>query len=68
MGNLFNDRVRDKRLAEALDSINNAYGEYTMFHGIMCGMEAHGRDRVGYRKTVEADFEEKNELSYQNEY
>ena len=66
-GTLFDDRVRDKRLAMALDKINNTYGEYTMFPGIMYGMEAHGRDRVGYRKTVDAEYEDKNELSYDNE-
>jgi len=64
-GNLFDDRVKENRLAEALDSINNTYGEYTMYQGIMHGMDAHGRDRVGYRKTVDVDYNEKDSLHYE---
>lgn len=65
---LFGDTLRQKRLAQAMDKINDMYGEYTMIHGTMHGMEAHGRDRVGFRKTVAATFEDTDRLTYDTEY
>ena len=61
---LFDITGREVRLTQALDSINDTFGEYTVMQGSMQGMEAHGRDRVGFRKTVDAKFEDSDSLSY----
>jgi len=52
---LFTNRQNDRKLANALDKINNRYGEYVVYHGLMRGMEGQVQDRVGFRKSVEVE-------------
>lgn len=50
---LFASDTRKRReLGQALDRINDKYGEYTVVKGIMNKMETVARDRVGFRKTI----------------
>jgi DNA polymerase-4 len=53
---LFSNRRKIKSLSQALDSLNDRYGEYTVTSGLLFNTEKIARDRVGYRKTV--SFEE----------
>lgn len=41
---------RQKKLAQAMDKINNTYGEFTITSGEMWGMEKFAKDRIGFRK------------------
>ena len=53
---LRNDRdklIRLRKHAEFLDKINDKYGEYTVFPGVMWDSEEMARDRIGFRKIVE---------------
>lgn len=47
-----------REVSEALDSINDKYGEFTVRYGAMHGTDKNAPDRVGYRKTVEVERKE----------
>jgi DNA polymerase-4 len=49
---LFQDELRPKRLSLALDTLNNKFGEFSVYPGVMWGTNDNAHDRVGYRKTV----------------
>ncbi len=40
-------------LNKVLDNINDRYGEYTIYHGLLHGLKDQAQDRIGFRKTVE---------------
>ncbi|MBN1325921.1 DNA polymerase IV [Candidatus Falkowbacteria bacterium] len=43
-----------KRFAcQAMDKINDKFGEYTIFNGTMWGLGDQAHDRIGFRKSVE---------------
>lgn len=44
---------QDKFISQALDTINNKFGEYTVFSGKMWGLTNQAKDRIGFRKSVE---------------
>lgn len=54
---LFHYKKISLELARALDKINNKYGEETIVQGPLLKLEkTHVPDRVGFRKTMEAEF------------
>lgn len=40
------------RLGQALDDINDRYGEYTVYQGLLHKVKEQARDRIGFRKSV----------------
>jgi len=46
------DTITKKRLAEAMDKINDKFGEYTVYRGRMFGTADNAPERVGFRKSV----------------
>ncbi len=54
---LFHCKKISPELVRALDEINNKYGEETIVQGSLLKLEKmHVPDRVGFRKTMEAEF------------
>jgi DNA polymerase-4 len=53
----FTDKKLSLELSRALDEINGRYGEETIVQGPLLKLDhKHAPDRVGFRKTVEAEF------------
>ncbi len=53
----FSDKKLSPELSKALDDINGRYGEETIVQGPLLKFDhKHAPDRVGFRKTVEAEF------------
>lgn len=48
----FGQGLKSRHLSEALDKINDRYGEYTVIRGAMWGTELIAPDRIGFRKTI----------------
>ncbi len=46
----FDNRLKKKDLSQAMDKINDRYGEYTVALGAMWGTGDMARDRIGFRK------------------
>lgn len=46
------DTIKQKRIAQALDTINDTFGEYTITSGEMMGMQGLAQDRIGFRKIM----------------
>lgn len=54
---LFDHKKMSTELAAALDALNNKYGEETVVQGPLLKLgRIHAPDRVGFRKSVEAEF------------
>jgi len=56
---LFNSKYKklSPKLSLAMDDINNRYGEETIVQGPLLKLEKmHAPDRIGFRKTMEAEF------------
>ncbi len=53
---LFRDRLTRQNLAQALDRVNDRYGDYTVVRGRMWGTHESAPDRVGYRKSVAVEW------------
>lgn len=53
---LFTSNTKGRSVTEALDVINDKYGEYTVVKGAMFGTKELAHDRIGFRKTI--SFEE----------
>jgi DNA polymerase-4 len=54
-----------KRFAcQALDKINDKFGEYTIYNGTMWGLQEQAHDRIGFRKSVEI-MDKLDKLSYE---
>jgi DNA polymerase-4 len=49
---LFTTNTRGRSVTEALDIINDKYGEYTVMKGAMFGTTELAHDRIGFRKTI----------------
>lgn len=49
---MFTNKVKQKHLSQAMDKINNKYGEYTVINGRMFGTKDMAKDRVGFRKSI----------------
>jgi DNA polymerase IV len=47
---LFSDNLKTKKLSQAIDRINDKYGEYTVTGGAMFGTDKIAKDRIGFRK------------------
>lgn len=47
---LFEDNLSKKELSQAVDKINDKYGEFTVVRGSMFGTETIAKDRIGFRK------------------
>lgn len=43
-----------KKIARAMDAVNNRFGEFTVFYGEMLGTARYAPERIGYRKTLNA--------------
>ncbi|MBI5037961.1 MAG: DNA polymerase IV [Candidatus Kerfeldbacteria bacterium] len=55
---LFSNKKISPRLAQALDALNNKYGEETIVQGPLLRLGGmHAPDRVGFRKSVAAEFQ-----------
>ncbi|MDD4995383.1 MAG: DNA polymerase IV [Patescibacteria group bacterium] len=50
----WDDAIKKKRLTEALDDINDKFGEYSVYRGRMHGTADNAPERVGFRKSVNA--------------
>ena len=63
---LFNKRASmSTELSQALDEINSRYGEETIVRGPLLRLgQVHAPDRVGFRQSVEAEFNGIRELQY----
>jgi len=59
----FEDRVKKQKLCQAMDIINDKFGEYTVIYGQMWDTGDNARDRVGFRKTLRPD-KLQDEVSY----
>jgi len=47
------------RLAEALDQVNNRFGEETIIRGVLLGLDRyHAPDRIGFRKSVNVPLDD----------
>ncbi len=44
------DTIKQKKIALAMDAINNSFGEFTIASGEMMGMQNFAQDRIGFRK------------------
>lgn len=55
MSFLYN-KLEQRELSRAIDSLNDKYGEYTVIPGRMFNMEKTAVDRIGFRKTVDINF------------
>ncbi len=65
---LFDHKKISPELAAALDSINDKYGEETVVQGPLLKLgEIHAPDRVGFRKSVAAEFHGESEALEPNE-
>ena len=53
-------------LTMALDKINDKFGEYTVYPGLMWGTQNNAPDRVGFRKSVDIPSK-KEKISYQTD-
>ncbi len=63
---LFSDKQEKRKLMyNALDTINNKFGENTILFGNMSGMQDYSPDRIGFRSSVDVVEEERNALSYE---
>jgi DNA polymerase-4 len=51
-------------LSLALDKINNKFGEYTVYPGLMWGTKDNAPDRVGFRKSIDVRVQQTN-ISYE---
>ncbi len=47
---LFIDKVKEKRLVAALDSLNTRYGEYTISYASLLGSVGHVKDAIAFGK------------------
>ena len=47
---LFIDKVKEKRLVTALDTLNTRYGEYTISYASLMGSAGHVRDAIAFGK------------------
>lgn len=62
---LFKHKQLSPTLSRAIDELNNRYGEETIVQGPLLKLEKlHAPDRVGFRKTMEAEFSGVSELQY----
>jgi len=48
----FEDEVKKRQLVEALDEINNKFGEHTIIPGLLLPLKNQALDRIGFRKSV----------------
>lgn len=55
--------ARARRLTDALDGINNTYGEFTIQRGTMMPAQADAPDRIGFRKTMAARWVDRSGIS-----
>ncbi|MDD5040419.1 MAG: DNA polymerase IV [Patescibacteria group bacterium] len=65
---LFTVKRLSPELSRAIDDINNRYGEETIVQGPLLKLDGrHAPDRVGFRKTVEAEFSGVSEYAVSRE-
>jgi len=65
---LFGKKKLSPGVSQALDEINNKYGEEVIVQGPLLRLEkTHVPDRIGFRKTVEAEFEERENFYHGGE-
>jgi len=50
---LFAYKIKNYALSEALDKINERYGDYSVIAGRILGLADQAKDRIGFRKSVE---------------
>jgi DNA polymerase IV len=65
---LFDNKKLSPELSQAIDDINTRYGEETVVQGPLLNLSRfHAPDRIGFRKTMDAEFEDKNVYQYKKE-
>lgn len=65
---LFGYKKISSALSQAIDELNGRYGEETIVQGPLLKLDRmHAPDRVGFRKTMEAEFSGISELHYKEE-
>lgn len=50
---IFSDKNTRRKIAAAVDAVNDRYGEFTVMRGRMWGTEKWAPERVGFRQTVD---------------
>ncbi len=50
---------KQQSIVKAMDAINNVWGEYTITRGRLFGMEDYAHDRIGFRKSVEVERQQR---------
>jgi len=64
----FEEKKLDGRVQKAVDEVNDKFGEFTVFRGAMWETDKNAPDRIGFRKSMEPVFLDKDELEYNMEY
>jgi len=59
---ILQDVKKDRNLSDALDKINNRYGEFLVHYGNMLGIKEQANDRIGFRKTVKIKVDNNNDI------
>ncbi|MFH1598616.1 MAG: DNA polymerase IV [Patescibacteria group bacterium] len=57
------DILKPKKIAQAMDRINDKYGEYSIMYGSMHGLDKQAHDRIGFRKSEQVKFLDRNRLT-----
>ena len=61
------DVLKPKKIAKAMDRINDKYGEYSIIYGSMQGLDKNAQDRIGFRKSEQVKFLDREKLSLSEE-
>ena len=64
---LWEDVLRPKKIAQAMDKINDKFGDYSIIYGSMYGMDRYAQERIGFRKSEEVKFLDRGKLSLADE-
>ncbi|MBU1148682.1 DNA polymerase IV [Patescibacteria group bacterium] len=58
------DLLKPKKIAKAMDRINDKFGEYSIMYGSMHGLDKNAQERIGFRKSEQVKFLNKNRLTF----
>jgi DNA polymerase-4 len=61
---MWEDVLRPKKIAKAMDQINDKFGEYAIIYGSMYGLGQQAKERIGFRKSEEVKFADREKLTF----
>ena len=61
------DVLKPKKVAKAMDKINDKFGEYSIMYGSMHGLDKQAQERIGFRKSEQVRFIDREKLSIEKE-